>query len=79
MKTLRLFGRVDERHQLHAEVPPQIAPGTVEFLVVLPAEAEDEAGAEWTTGIAREWATELGDTREDIYTMKDGEPVDGTR
>ncbi len=32
----------------------------------------DEA---WPQGIAHEWAAELADTREDIYTLADGEPV----
>lgn len=26
-------------------------------------------------GVAREWRTELADTREDIYTLDDGEPI----
>jgi hypothetical protein len=33
---------------------------------------EDEAGREWTSGITREWAAELEDPRQDIYTLDDG-------
>jgi hypothetical protein len=27
-------------------------------------------------GVAQQWADELGDTRQDIYTLDDGEPLD---
>jgi hypothetical protein len=27
-------------------------------------------------GVSRQWADELGDTRQDIYTLADGEAVD---
>ena len=47
--------------------------------MVLPPGDEDEAGDAWTSGIAREWAAELGDPREDLYTIADGEPIDGPR
>ena len=39
--------------------------------------AEDEAGAAWELGVANEWSAELSDTREDIYTLNDGEPIHG--
>jgi hypothetical protein len=29
---------------------------------------EDEAGDQWADGIAREWADELKDQQEDLYT-----------
>jgi hypothetical protein len=38
---------------------------------------EDEAGAAWAMGVANEWSAELGNTREDIYTINDGEPIHG--
>jgi hypothetical protein len=38
---------------------------------------EDEGGTAWTMGVANEWSAELSDTREDIYTLNDGEPVTG--
>ena len=28
-------------------------------------------------GVAEEWAGDLGDARQDIYTLADGEPVHG--
>jgi hypothetical protein len=79
MGTIKLIGHVDEQRQLRAEVPDSVAPGPVEVVVLLPSDSEDDAGAAWMAGVAREWATELSDPREDIYTMADGEPVDGTR
>ena len=45
-----------------------------------PALAEDwnraEEDAAWMTGISDQWAEELRDPRQDIYTLADGEPVD---
>lgn len=41
--------------------------------------AEDDPAGAWTEGIAHEWASELSDPREDLYTMDDGEPVHGPR
>jgi hypothetical protein len=38
---------------------------------------EDEAGTAWASGVAHEWSAELSDTREDIYTLDDGEPIHG--
>jgi hypothetical protein len=78
MKTIKLIGHVDENHRLCAEVPPTVMPGPVEVVVVLPAESEDDISKAWTAGIAREWA-EFDDPREDIYTLEDGEPIDGAR
>ncbi len=79
MGTIKLIGHVDEQHQLRAEVPESIAPGPVEVVLMLPSDSEDDAGAAWMAGIAREWAAELSDPQEDIYTMADGDPVDGSR
>ena len=79
MKTIRLIGHVDEQHRLCAEVPSIITPGPVEVVVVLRSGHEDEAGDAWTSGIAREWAAELGDPRDDLYTIADGEPIDDPR
>ena len=79
MKTIRLIGHVDEHHRLCAEAPATFAPGPVEILVVLPTDSEDDTGDAWMSGVAHEWAAELSDPREDIYTIADGEPVDGSR
>lgn len=47
------------------------------ILVLIPE--EDDAGGGWMQGIAREWAAELRDPREDIYTLEDGKPIDAAR
>jgi hypothetical protein len=44
---------------------------------VIPALEEDDAGAAWMEGVLHEWADELADERQDIYTLSDGEPVSG--
>ena len=77
MKAVELIGTVDEKHQLQIEIPETLPPGPVRVIVLFPE--EDEAGAAWTHGIAHEWAEELNDPREDIYTLEDGNPVDATR
>ena len=74
MHALRVTGNVDENHHLSARVPATIPPGPVTVLIV-PASQEDEAGGAWAAGIACEWADELSDSNQDIYTMADGEPV----
>jgi hypothetical protein len=77
MKPLKLIGNVDERHQLSLQVPEFIAPGEIEVMVMR-CETEDEAGQKWESGVAREWAADLTDARQDIYSLTDGEPVDGS-
>ena len=74
MDMIRLTAHVDEQHHLVAQVPACIPPGRVTVIIV-PASDEDDAGRMWMAGIAREWADELSDPREDIYTLTDGESV----
>jgi len=74
MATLTVTGHVDDQHRLTANVPETIPPGPV-TITVSPAAGEDDAGQAWMAGIAREWADELGDPREDIYTLADGEAL----
>jgi hypothetical protein len=74
MNTLRVTGHIDEQHRLSADVPESVPPGPVTVLIV-PASQEDEAGDAWTASIAHEWADELADPRQDIYTLADGDPV----
>jgi hypothetical protein len=57
---------------------PVNQPLTVQVSLELAA-GEDEAGVQWSSGIAREWAEDLADPRQDIYTLDDGEPVDEGR
>jgi len=79
MLTLKIVGQVDESHQLSASLPDSIRPGQVEILVMIPSDVEDEAGTAWMRGVVHEWRDDLNDSREDIYTLADGEPVDGSR
>ena len=77
MKAVELIGEVDEQHRLQAQVPEALPPGPVRIIVLIPE--EDEAGVAWMQGIGREWAAELSDPREDIYTLEDGDPVSAAR
>ena len=77
MRTLRVIGQVDEQHRLVAVVPTSIAVGRVEFTIEVPS--IDEADPAWAEGVAREWTEELANPAEEIYTLDDGEPVDGPR
>ena len=77
LKALELIGKVDAKHQLQAQMPEVLSPGPVRIIVLMPE--EDEAGGAWRQGIAREWAAELRDPREDIYTLEDGKPLDAAR
>jgi hypothetical protein len=47
------------------------------LIVLLPE--EDEAGMAWEQGVAKEWADDLADTRQDIYSLQDGQPVNEPR
>lgn len=71
MKAIELIGDIDEQHRLHARVPTEIPAGQVRLIVFLPG--EDEAGGLWANGVASEWSAELSDSREDIYTVDDGQ------
>jgi hypothetical protein len=77
MKTIEVLANVDAQRTLRAELPVEVPPGQVRVIVVLPE--KDEAGDHWASGIAREWADELADPREDIYTWDDGQPADAPR
>ena len=77
MKALELVGDIDEQHRLRAQVPEGLPAGPVRLIVLLPE--EDEGGGAWGHGVAKEWADELRDTRQDIYTLEDGEPSHGPR
>lgn len=74
MNLVKVSGHIDENHQLAAVAPESVPVGPVTVLIV-PSSQEDDAGDAWTVGVAREWADELNDERQDIYTLADGEPV----
>jgi len=77
MKAIEVVGDIDEQHRLRASVPDDVPAGPVRLLVLLPD--EDDAGIAWAHGVAKEWADELRDTRQDLYTMEDGQPVNAPR
>jgi hypothetical protein len=77
MKAIELVGDIDKDHRLQAQVPPDLPAGPVRLIVLLPD--EDDAGTAWSQGVAREWAEELQDTRQDIYSLEDGQPVNAPR
>ena len=74
MKALEVTAEIDSHHRLQGAVPLDVRPGRVRVIILVPE--EDEAGEAWERGVARQWAAELGDVREDIYTVNDGEPED---
>jgi hypothetical protein len=77
MKAIELIGDIDAQHRLQANVPEELPAGPVRLIVLLPE--EDDGGAAWTHGISKEWAAELQDPRQDIYTLEDGQPVNAPR
>ena len=77
MKAIELIGEVDAGHCLRAVVPEDLPRGPVRLLVLVPE--QDQAEESWTHAIASEWSDELSDTRQDIYTLGDGRPLDGAR
>ena len=79
MKAFELVAEVDEQHCLQITLPQSVVPGKVRVLILVPEAEEDEAGKFWTRGVAQEWAAELADEREDIYTLEDGKPVDAEK
>jgi hypothetical protein len=76
-RAIELLGDIDEKHRLQAEVPAELPAGPVRLIVLLPD--EDEAGTAWPHGVAREWSDELRDSRQDIYTLEDGQAVNAPR
>ena len=77
MSAIELIGDVDDKHELRVQVPSEVPAGQVRVIVLVPD--EDETGAVWHEGVAREWASELSDSREDIYTLEDGQPPNAPR
>ena len=77
MRAVEVTGQIDAHHQIQAQVPADLRQGPVRLIVLIPD--EDEAGAAWMQGIAREWTEELSNAQEDIYTLDDGQPINATR
>ena len=76
MKAIELIGDIDSQHRLCADVPEGLPVGQVRLIVLLPE--EENAGSAWADGIAKEWSADLSDTRQDIYTLEDGESLNGS-
>jgi hypothetical protein len=79
LRAIELVGDVDDRRRLHADVPEGVRPGQVCLIVLLPDAEEDAAGDHWARAVARAWSEELEDSRQDLYTLEDGLPVDVSR
>jgi hypothetical protein len=77
MKAIELVGDIDDQHNIPVKVPEELPAGPVRLIVLLPD--EDEAGVAWARGVGREWETVLSDSKQDIYTLDDGQPVDAAR
>jgi hypothetical protein len=77
MKAIELVGDIDAHHRLLAQVPDELPAGPVRLIVLLPD--EDEAGSAWAQSVGKEWAEELQDARQDLYTLDDGQPVNAPR
>jgi hypothetical protein len=77
MKTIELVGDIDQQHRLQARVPDDLPAGPVRLIVLLPD--EDDGGFAWAQGATREWSDELQDSRQDIYGLDDGQPVNAPR
>lgn len=56
MKAIELPGDIDEKHRLHAEVPPEVPAGPVRLIVLLP---DDDEVAAWPQGVSKEWSEDL--------------------
>jgi hypothetical protein len=70
---------VDDRQRTPVDSRDSVLPGKVRVIILSPDPDEDEAGRAWMAGISHEWAEAFRDSREDIYTIDDGEPVHATR
>ena len=77
MRAIGIVGEIDEDHNIRAEAPRDLPPGRVQLIVV--RLDEDEAGAVWPWDVSQAWGDELGDVRQDLYTLADGQPVDASR
>lgn len=73
MKSIEIPGEIDDQRRLRADVPEGFPTGAVRVIVLAPE--EDQAGAAWAQGVTAQWTEELSDSRQDIYTLDDGEPV----
>lgn len=76
-RAIELVGIIDAGHRLNADVPEELPAGQVRIILLVPE--QDDADADWASGIVWEWAADFEDPREDLYTVEDGQPVSFTR
>ena len=79
MKAFEFVAEVDAAGRIQVALPASVMPGPVRVIILAQEAKEDEVDALWMQGIAHEWADELTDVNQDIYTLEDGEPVDAAR
>jgi len=79
VRAFELEAEVDEERRLSAVLPGNATPGRVRVIVLVPEADDATADETWMRLVAHEWAQEIADEREDIYTVSDGEPVDAAR
>jgi hypothetical protein len=77
MRADGIVGEIDDQHKIHAQAPRDLPPGRVQLIVVRPD--EDAAGAFWPRDVSLAWSDELGDVRQDLHSLADGQPVDPSR
>jgi hypothetical protein len=78
MDSIEVQGFVDGEHHLTARVPGSIPAGPVTIMIKPNPAVVDESEGVWMDAIAQEWAEDLADERQDIYTLTDGEAIDPT-
>jgi hypothetical protein len=71
---IELIGAIDEEHRLQARAPADVPTGPVR-IIVLPLNDDGTSGVS-AQEVEAPWSDELKDTRQDIYTVDDGSPVD---
>lgn len=79
MRAIEVVAEVDADHRLQIALPLSVPSGKVRVIVLTPETEEEAVEQAWMEGISREWAAELLDSREDLYTLEDGEPVHAAR
>ena len=73
MNMVKLCGNVDENGQMSCAGPLIDLPWPCHGLGI--SRITEEDAHFWSEGVAREWADELDESAQDIYTMADGERV----
>lgn len=75
LKAVELTGTVDEKGQLHLDIPvTHVGPGAVRVILLRKDDADIDEG-EWLRAAAHNSAFDfLKDPAEDIYTLDDGKP-----